>query len=404
VRILLATDWNRGRGGAEAYVAGLKRALRDAGHDVRLLTSSAGSAGDGEAEHVAYGTERLALQSLLQIANPFAVAAARRALREFRPDVALVNMFAHHLSPAFVTALAPVPIVLVVSDYKVLCPIGTKLRPDGTRCRVPAGLVCLGAGCVGVPHWLRDRPRYAWIRAAIGRASRVVACSRFVAAELAAEGIAAEVLIWPSPPPSPDYRREPAAEPTFLFCGRLDAEKGVELLLGAFAALRRELPDARLRIVGRGSRERAMQRLARAPLLRDATTFLGWLDPPGVESELSRATALVAPSLWAEPLGLVAVEAIVRGVPVIASAEGGFAETVVEGRSGLLFPNGDVAALVRRMRSVARRESFPDRTLAPDVVEEARRRHAIEPHVVAVERILAAATAPEKGTFRISRF
>jgi glycosyltransferase involved in cell wall biosynthesis len=388
VRILLATDWNRGRGGAEAYVGGLKRALRDAGHDVRLLTSSAGSAGDGEAEYVAYGTERLALQSLLQIANPFAVATAKRVLREFRPDVALVNMFAHHLSPAFVTALAPVPIVLVVSDYKVLCPIGTKLRPDWTRCRVPAGLVCLGARCVGVPHWLRDRPRYAWIRAAVGRASRVVACSRFVAAELATEGIPAEALTWPSPAPSPGYRREPVAEPTFLFCGRLDVEKGVELLLGAFAALRRELPEARLRIVGRGSREGAARTLARASLLRDATTFLGWLDPPDVERELARATALVAPSLWAEPLGLVAAEAILRGVPVIASAEGGFAETVVDRESGLLFPNGDVDALLDALRQVATGNAFPDRRVPSPLIAAASRVHSMEAHVAALEQIL----------------
>lgn len=404
MRILLATDWNRGRGGAEGYVAGLRAGLAAAGHEVGLLTSSAGTAGDGAADFVAFGTERRALQSVLQIANPFAVATARRALARFRPDVALVNMFAHHLSPAFLTALRPVPIVLVVSDYKCICPIGTKLLPEGTICRVQAGRVCLSSSCVGVLHWLRDRPRYAWIRAAVARAARVVACSRYVAHALAAEGIESEVALLPTPAPGAGYRRDPGPLPTFLFVGRLDVEKGVPLLLRAFARVRPEIPESRLRIVGRGPLRASLEALAGELGIAGATTFVGWLDPDGVEEELSRATALVAPTLAAEPLGLVAVEAIVRGVPVIASAEGGFAETVVEGRSGLLFPNGDQDALVSRMRSVARREAFPAATIAADVVEEAGRRHAIERHVSAIERILAAATAPETGTLGSSKF
>src|SRR5258708_4635881 len=83
--------------------------------------------------------ERRAAQALLQIVNPFAVARARQAVRAFAPDVALVNMFAQQLSPAFLHALAGVPIVLAVSDFKCVCPIGTKLLPDGSLCTQRAG-------------------------------------------------------------------------------------------------------------------------------------------------------------------------------------------------------------------------------------------------------------------------
>ena len=133
-----------------------------------------------------------------------------------------------------------------------------------------------------------------------------------------------------------------------------------------------EIPEARLRLVGEGPEGSVVKRLTHELGLAGAVERVGWLDPPAVEQELERAWALVAPSLYAEPLGLVALEAIVRGVPVIASRKGGFGETVEEGVSGLLFPNGDEEALTVRMLEVARRSAFPDHaipdsTVSPDL-------------------------------------
>ena len=76
---------------------------------------------------------------------------------------------------------------------------------------------------------------------------------------------------------------------------------------------------------------------------------------------MARQSALVALSLWAEPFGIVAVEAICRGVPVVASAPGGLAETVVHGISGLTFPAGSEDGLLRCLLSFARGEGVPDR-------------------------------------------
>ena len=381
MRILLATDWNSGRGGAEALALWLRDGLEAAGDSVRLLTSSAGSAGDGRAEYVAYGSERRAAQALLQLVNPFAVARARQVVREFAPDVALVNMFAQQLSPAFLHALGDVPIVLSVSDFKCVCPIGTKLLRDGSLCRQRAGLVCLTSGCVGSLHWLRDRPRYALMRSGVRRVARIVACSDWICRALVADGIPAEVVMLPVPPPGPSYRRAPAATPTLLFCGRLDVEKGVALLLRAFARVRAQSADARLRIVGRGPQRAALERLARELGSEAAVTFTGWLEPAQVEAELARAWALVAPSLLAEPLGLVAPEAIVRSVPVIASAHGGFGETVNDGRTGLLFPNGDENALTEQLLRVVRGAAFADHTIEPALVAAAADRHALGRYV-----------------------
>lgn len=389
MRILLITDWMRLRGGVEGYVTDLRDSLRDAGDEVRLLTSSAGAPVEASPDYLAYGTERRAGQALLQIANPFAVARVKGALGEFRPDVVHVHMFAIHLSPAIFGPLRSVATVLSVSEYKPVCPTSWKLLPDGSICTDPAGFVCWRNGCTSFPHWLRDRPRYALLYAGLKNVDRVVACSRSVQRELAVKGIASEVLYLPTYPPGPDYRRTPAAEPVFVYCGRLSEEKGVALLLRAFAQLRRRVPDARLRLVGTGPQRPLLERLVGELELGEAVLFRGWVPPEQVERELVDAWALVAPSLHAEPLGLVAIEALVRGVPVIASATGGFAETVQDGVSGLLFPNGDEGALVRSLQAVALRQAFPTHRIPDAAVRRASEAHSLERHIRRLRQIYA---------------
>jgi glycosyltransferase involved in cell wall biosynthesis len=393
MRVLLITDWNRGHGGAEAYALWLRHGLRAAGDDARLLTSTAGSAAEGTADFVAFGTEQVAAQAFLQIANPLAAASVRKAVRQFNPDVACVNMFAHHLSPSIFQALGTTPTVLLVSDYKCVCPIGSKLLPDGSICTVKAGWVCCQSGCLNLPHWLRDQFRYAHLYSAVRRVRRVAACSRWVQTELSAAGIASEVVPWPVPAPTVEFVRSPSSDPLFLFCGRLDVEKGVGLLLRAFARLHAEIPSARLRIAGRGPEQENLERTAVNLGIEKSVTFLGWLSPIDIEHQLRDAWALVAPSVWAEPFGLVAVEAIVRGVPVIASSSGGLSEIVEQGVSGLLFPNNDELALIQNMRAIANSSVFPTHTLPIEVQKRAAQDFGIEAHIRTMREIFAAVAA-----------
>lgn len=397
MRVLLITDWNRGRGGAESYITDLKAGLEEEGDAVRLLTSSAGTAGDGRAEYVAFGTENVIAQAVLQIVNPFAIATVRRAVREFRPEAVVVNMFAHHLSPLALGAIGGLPAVLLVSDYKCVCPVGSKLLPDNTLCRDHAGRICLERGCVGFAHWLRDLARYALVRRQLRRFGAILCCSDWVTATLLEHGLAARTLYWPSIPPTPRFRREAAPTARLLFIGRLDREKGVELLLRSFAALPDRARGVELRIGGQGPLRPALEALARSLGIADRVAFLGWLDAGSVEAELARAWALVVPSLWAEPLGLVAVEAVSRGVPVVVSANGGLAEIVEPGVTGLLFPNGDAGALVDCLGRIITGAAFPSRSLPEAAVERARWRFNRATHVRELRRTLLEVASRRAG-------
>ncbi len=389
MRILLVTDWNRGQGGAEAYIARLRDGLLAAGDDVGLLTSSAGSEGDGKAEYVAFGTEQMAAQSVLQIANPFALSALKKAIHDFQPELVMLNMFMHHLSPAILSVLSALPTVLLVSDYKVICPLGAKLLPNGTLCREKMGRVCYGNGCLSALHWLRDQVRYGVLRAGFKHIDHVLACSEWVKAALQQNEIESEVVLLPDARPADNFQRRPAEAPTFLFLGRLDREKGVDVLIRAFALVHREYPSACLRIVGCGPLQGELESLSAELGLVDAVEFCGWQSRQAVEAQLIDPWALVVPSAWAEPLGLVAVEAVTRGVPVIVSESGGLAEIVKPGVSGLYFPNNDVSALATHLRAVAARTVFENHILAPELVAQVAHDFNVERHISLMRSVFA---------------
>jgi glycosyltransferase involved in cell wall biosynthesis len=374
VRVLLMTDWTSNPGGTEETTALLRDGLRAAGDEVRLLTSSVGAGAAAGAEYVAHGSERPAAQVALQVVNPSAVARVRAARREFAPDVAVVLMFEMHLSPAALLALGDVPTIAVVLYPKPVCPTALRLLPDGSLCESRAGAVCWRGGCVSLPHWLRDVPRYRLIRRALRDARAVLTCSVDVRDLLRAEGIPAEAVDLAAVAPGPGFARRPAPDPLFVYVGRLSPEKGVDVLVRAFARLHRHTPRARLRIVGNGPLRPAIERQVAELGCAGAVDFRGWVPPDEVEAELADPWALVAPSLWPEPFGLVAVEAAMRGVPVVASATGGFARTVEPGVNGLLFPNGDEEALADRLAAVADGSAFPTRSVDPAAVARARRR------------------------------
>ena len=392
MRVLLVSDWMSHAGGSEVYVAGLKHWLREAGDEVRLLTC--GTDEPPEADASAFGTDNVIAQTALQLVNPLAVGAVRRLVRDFKPDAALVSHFAFHLSPAVLTALRPVPTVASMMDYKAVCPIGSKLLPDGTICRERAGLVCWRSGCTGFPHWLRDQPRYALIRAALARVGQVVCASPWMQEELLRNGIACECIPIPVAAPSPSFRHSPAPDPLFVYVGRLSREKGVELLLRAFRRLVTGHPSARLRIVGDGPLRRDIGAVSELAGLTGNVEFTGRVSPAAVEAMLRDAWALVAPSRWAEPYGLAVAEAIVRGVPVVTTVRGGPADTVEEGVTGLLVPNGDEVALASALEQVASGRAFRGHEIPPVAVERLAQRLSPRRHVDRLHAAFRAAGGP----------
>ena len=138
--------------------------------------------------------------------------------------------------------------------------------------------------------------------------------------------------------------------PRLLCVGRLIPIKGHVVLLRAFAAARRSLPELELEIAGRGPLEPALKALARELGVAGAIRFLGHVAP--IQSAIERAAVVVVPSMG-EGFGMVALEAMERSRPVIAAEIGGLGELVRDGETGILVPAGEAEPLERAIVRLA---------------------------------------------------
>jgi glycosyltransferase involved in cell wall biosynthesis/O-antigen/teichoic acid export membrane protein len=139
---------------------------------------------------------------------------------------------------------------------------------------------------------------------------------------------------------APDVRHVPKAlDPTFLFVGRLAANKRPEHAVQAFRVIRGAMPGARLWIVGRGPVE---TELARA--LPEGAELLGRLPRAELFERMAAAHCLIVPSVR-EGWGLVVVEANSVGTPAVGYDIPGLRDSIRHGTTGRLAPNGDVDAL-----------------------------------------------------------
>lgn len=147
------------------------------------------------------------------------------------------------------------------------------------------------------------------------------------------------------PGPKPDSTEDNGH---YLFLGRLIPEKGVTVLLDAWAEVRKTLGPRtpRLVICGSGHLDDLVARAAQSdPTIRAAGSVAG----EEKERLLSGCRAVIVPSIWWEPLGLVVYEAYEHAKPVLAAASGGLTETVRSGQTGILHPPGDAMALAQHV-------------------------------------------------------
>jgi glycosyltransferase involved in cell wall biosynthesis len=172
------------------------------------------------------------------------------------------------------------------------------------------------------------------------RNARVVAVSESTRNDLLELGFTDVRVVPPGRDEPPDLRgvtKEPT--PTFLFVGRLTANKRPDHAVEAFKTIKRTLPSAQLWIVGTGPLDDALAHMA-----PDGVTLLGRLPRAELFERMARAHALLVPSVR-EGWGLVVIEANSVGTPAVGYDVPGLRDSIRPGVTGLLAPAGDAAAL-----------------------------------------------------------
>ena len=358
MKILLIHDYPELTGGAEGQLATFQRGLRRRGHDARLFASSAHAGGPpADVAYFAAGTTSR-FRTLLQTANVSAFARLRDVVRDFAPDIAHVKMFLTQLSPLIFPALRTVPTVYYASWLRAICPTGLKKLPDGTTCTSIAGTACLANRCLPVWDWVPLMGQMALWKQLRGGVE-IVCNSQSTRRRLNADGVRSEHVIMPGVQEKP--APAPLAEPTIVTAARLVPEKGIDVLLDAFAILGRELPDAQLLIAGDGPEKESLAVRARALGVAARVRFCGWLPQADMDRAFAGAWVQAVPSICEEGCGIAAIEGMMRGTAVVASAIGGLREVVQHESSGLLVPHRDPVSLAAALGRILTNRSLAER-------------------------------------------
>src|SRR3954469_6984064 len=329
-----------GFGGYQRVTAGAVAWLRERGHDVEVLTTAGSPSGDGVRRELRWWWRDGEWRTPGRLARRRVVRADLAAVREHAAGRDVVAWWAMGGLPLSMMSEVSTRTVGIVHDGWLAYGPEVDMGPPGfTPALVDTWLVNSRA--------VLERARRDW------------------------PDFDAEVV-----PPGVDGREFPYAEGgpwgwRLLYAGRIAPEKGVDVAVAALDAL----PEASLVLAGRGDRPPEHPRLQ----VRECA-------PGELAGVYAAADCVLFPVVWPEPWGLVPLEAMSVGRPVIATGTGGSAEYLRDGENALLVPPGDAPALAAAVRRLAE-----DPDLRARLVEGGREtaaRHPQRAFLVRLEAVL----------------
>lgn len=297
MRVLIATDRLSLRGGADQHLLDVITALRAAGVSIDVACGRVDPDVelDGIAVHMVRGLARMVPDT--------------RQLGRLSPLMAAADVVhvQNVMNPTALTRLVSSGrAVVTVQDHRVFCPGPGRTLPDGKVCRQEmAEQVC--AQCLPDLDYRARLLALTQARRAALSGAQLVVLSAYMAAELAAVGLPDAAVI-------PPWLAAPKAAPQtgdgFLLGGRLVAHKGIER---AIAAWRQAGSPQPLRVAGAGPLEETLSGVER----------LSWLSRSALLGAMAASRALLFPSRWQEPFGILGIQALSAGTPVIVFPSGG---------------------------------------------------------------------------------
>ncbi|HEU5098936.1 MAG TPA: glycosyltransferase family 4 protein [Roseiflexaceae bacterium] len=356
--LMLAQFYPPTIGGEERHVQDLSVELAARGHDVAVATLWHTGLPDfeidrgvrvyrlrGTVQRAAWVFKEPARRHAPPFPDPELTLAVRRIIAAEQPAIVHGhNWMLHSFLPLKVSSRAR--FVVTLHDYSLVC-AKKRLMYHGSQCSGPAPAKCLGCAighyglAKGLPtvvsNWAMSAMEQMLVDMFLPTSQAVAEGSGLVGSRLPFQIIpnfvpdALRIATAASHP----YITQLPEEGFLLFVGDLSREKGVHILLRAYAGLESAPP---LVLIGRQCLDTPRDIPPNVRILND------W-PHEAVMQAWRRSSIGLAPSVWAEPFGIVVIEAMASGCPVIASRTGGISDIVLHEETGVLVPPGDVLAL-----------------------------------------------------------
>jgi glycosyltransferase involved in cell wall biosynthesis len=292
--------------------------------------------------------------------------AVRAEIRRVRPDVVHIHNIFPMMSPSVISACVDenVTAVATMHNYRTICAAQSLMR-DGnvcTQCFGHRSRPALRHRCHDgsllktIPMALHvEVNRSRWMQkldlcfALSPGMRRIFLDAGYAADQVVVKGNAVVDL---SIAPAPERN-------SLLYLARLAESKGIRFLMRAWeqVAAEAQARHVRLTIAGGGELEAEVTQWAATQPMVDV---VGVLNRDDCWSQLAQARAVICPSVWPEPFGLAAVEAMCASSIPIAPNDGAFPDLIESGVDGLLYQQGDVSSLAAQLRQVM---TYPDHAL-----------------------------------------
>jgi glycosyltransferase involved in cell wall biosynthesis len=284
------------------------------------------------------------------IFNPSAYWQLRKLLRKYNPFFVKLHLITKYPSTIY-SALRGYNVLQTLHGPNLFCATGWGCLKNSDECDCGIGYKCYKRGCVPfyeLPlHILAYRiNRYlsrSIVKAFVSPTKHLMCTARnlgFQNVRLAPLCVDEEFM------KAPTHQRS-NSDPRILYVGTLSRQKGIHILLKAFAIILRNIPNAKLILVGR-NQERYLEE-ARSLSILHRTEFVGFIDHKKIITQYRTADVFAMPSIWKEQFGVVGIEALACGLPCVGTNIGGIPEWLIDGKNGFLVPPGDAEALAAKI-------------------------------------------------------
>lgn len=361
MKILLSNKFYYRRGGDCIYTLNLEQKLKEHGHSVAIFAMQC--ADNLPSEWSKYWPSEASfkpgLKMLKGFFRPFGTKEVEKKFNEildaFQPDIVHVGNIHTQLSPIIVKIAheRQIKVVWSIHDYKLLCPRYDFLKNGKTICEecLSNPHAVLDHNCVKnskVASLLGYKEAQKWSRKEIAEWTDAFICASDFVSDIMYKGGFPKDKLYTIMHSIDTDKCCIDSYPTknerdyFCFIGRLSHEKGVNTLID----VANKIPY-KLKVIGDGPLSEELK--ARA---NDNIEFLGFLDWSGIKEVVSKARFCVVPSEWYEVLGLVNLEALCLGSPVLGANIGSIPCLIKEGKNGMLFESGICDDLVNKIEKM----------------------------------------------------
>ncbi len=375
-------------GGAENYLLKINHYLLDKGYSLKTLASDLGADENHFNEYVFKSIPSNPLKLLFFLFNPHSFFALKRVLKEYKPDIVHLHtmnqvtssvLFLLKKYPTVMTLHGPEPFVNELLIWF--------LRPSWFKSVLydPKNLNTVGK----LAYFYFNSIQKIFYKIGLKNVDIFIAPSKYIEnvakTEMLSQIVHVPYFIEPLKFQEWLLFQELKNNYNVLFVGRLEKFKGVEFIIKAIPAIIKILPQTTLTIIGDGPYKNELINLTKTLHIEDCIQFKGWIENKELGTYYSKASIVVAPSTVPEAFGLVILEAMSMGRPVIATNVGAIPEIIDNGVNGYLVEPNNSEQIAEKVIKL-----FLEENLLTELGRNARKKaeeFSIEKHLENLERV-----------------